>query len=49
MSFSVVNQNLDTIREKLGIINSIAKDIKMGDIISDEDYEKLTSVNGSLK
>ena len=49
MSFSVVNQNLDTLREKLKTINEVAKNVKMGDVISDDDYEKLTSVNGSLK
>ena len=49
MSFSVVNQNLDTVRDKLKTINDIAKNIKIGDIISDEEYEKLTSVNGALK
>ena len=49
MSFSVVNQNLDTLREKLKTISEVAKNIKMGDVISDEQYEKLTSVNGSLK
>ena len=49
MSFSVVNQNIDTLREKLKTINDVAKNIKMGDVISDDDYEKLTSVNGSLK
>ena len=49
MSFSVVHQNLATMRETLASISKIAKDVSVGDVVSDEDYEKLTSVDGSLK
>ena len=49
ISFSVVNSNVDKLRENLSTISKIAKDIKMGDVISDDDYAQLTAIDGSLK
>ena len=49
MTFSVLNRDLNTMRNTLATINKIAKGIELGDVISDEDYKKLVAVNGSLK
>jgi hypothetical protein len=49
MTFSVLNQNLETMRTTLADINKITKDVKMGDIISDENYKRLTEIDGTLK
>jgi hypothetical protein len=49
MSFSVLNQSLDTMRQTLATIGKLAKDVSFGDIISDEDYKQLTDIDGSLK
>jgi hypothetical protein len=49
MSFSVLNQSLDTMRQTLATIGKLAKDVSFGDVISDEDYKQLTDIDGSLK
>jgi hypothetical protein len=49
MSFSVVHQNLETMRQTLATIGKLAKDVSFGDVISDEDYKQLTDIDGSLK
>ena len=49
MKFSVVNQSVEKLRSNLAEINKIAKNIKMGDIISDDDYKKIVEINGALK
>ena len=38
-------KSFDSLREKMNSINSITKELKFGDIISDEDYKTLLSYN----
>jgi hypothetical protein len=44
-----INRDVETLRTNLTEINKICKDIKIGSIISDEDYKKLISLAPGLK
>jgi hypothetical protein len=43
-----VRNNLNSLRETLKTISEVTKDIKIGDVISDEDYNKLIAKNKEL-
>jgi hypothetical protein len=47
-NLSVLNNDLGSIRQKLTDIKKLTKDIELGSIISDEDYEKLLAYNAAL-
>ena len=46
---SVLDQDLNAIRNSLTEIAKLTKDLDLGDIISDEDYEKLIKYNSELE
>lgn len=48
MNTSVVHRDLDSIRSKIADIKSLTKDIEIGSIISDEDYDNLVKYNAEL-
>ena len=46
---SVLDQDLNAIRKSLAEISKLTKDLELGDIISDEDYERLIKYNSELE